>query len=705
MNVKEGDKKGLGVFERSRTEVRSRGAFARGIDTGAVILGFLLGGCHTVFGAYPLGIAFASALPERVWYALVGAAFGSLLRGEEGIIYAMATLLSVLLRVIVSGAKTSSPTDDADLEPIRRVFAEGVGLRVSCAVIGGFVCALYEVLLFGMSWTTVLYGVSMVMFSGIGCAVFSCAFGHGIGVNDLLFSRGRLFTRRKTSRERLSLLLFRVGALALIFSVSLSLVKLDLFGINMAYVFAAAITMLCAKRFGALYGAVTGFIASVGISGIYSPALLLGGAALGALFTLGSWCAIAVGAVVTAIWCAYVGGVSGFLTVLPEFLIASLLMMPLFRHLEREREPAGAESVKRRATDMVGTMALSYRNGKDSVAGRIGAAMDGMARSVRTYLGASDLLPASFFARITKETASADAEERELDEDRTDKLEAVLSDYGFSEGVARCFGKRRPYVICAAEDKDGDRISSSEFRRRLSEASGVALCEPEYYRRSEMVVMVAECRPSYVITGAFATKNGTRSAISGDTAALFESENKVYHALISDGMGSGEEAKRTSEFVSSFMKSGLDTGASVSSLIGAINITVRARAEECGASIDLFSFDLVTGEASFVKSGASPSFIKRGTSLFRIRSRTLPVGVMSEVDAERIGASVEVGDLIIMISDGVSADAEAPWLINLLHLCPGGTLEDYAQTILAEAERQSGAEDDATVVVLRVGKK
>ena len=705
MNVKEGDRKGLGIFAERTESVRARGGFARTVDAGAVILGFLLGGCHTLFGAYPLGIALVSALPERVWYALIGAAVGSLLRGEEGIIYAMATLLSVLLRIIVSGAKRSSEDGNKDAPTERALFSESVGLRASCAVIGGFVCALYEILLFGFGWMGVLYGAAMIIISGAATLVFSCAFRHGIGVKELIFSHGRIFARRRSAKERTSLVLFKVGVASIIFSVSLSLTRFDLFGINMAYVFASAITMIAAKRFGALYGAVTGFIASVGVSGVFSPSLLLSGAALGVLFPIGAWCAVAAGAAAASVWCGYVGGVSGFLTVLPEFLIASLLTMPLFRYLEREREPAGAESVKRRATDMVGTMALSYRNGKDSVAGRIGAAMDGMARSVRTYLGASDLLPASFFARITKETASADAEERELDEDRTDKLEAVLSDFGFSEGVARCFGKRRPYVICAAEDKDGDRISSSEFRRRLSEASGVALCEPEYYRRSEMVVMVAECRPSYVLTGAFATKNGTRSAISGDTAALFESENKVYHALISDGMGSGEEAKRTSEFVSSFMKSGLDTGASVSSLIGAINTTVRARAEECGASIDLFSFDLVTGEASFVKSGASPSFIKRGTSLFRIRSRTLPVGVMSEVDAERIGASVEDGDLIIMISDGISTDAEAPWLINLLHLCPGGSLEDYAQAILAEAERQSGAEDDATVVVLRVGKK
>jgi stage II sporulation protein E len=220
-----------------------------------------------------------------------------------------------------------------------------------------------------------------------------------------------------------------------------------------------------------------------------------------------------------------------------------------------------------------------------------------------------------------------------------------------------------------------------------------------------MVVMVSECRCAYTLDGGYATAKGTRAEISGDTAALFETEGKNAYALISDGMGSGEEAKRTSEFVSSFLRASLETGASVSSLIGAVNATARARGEECGASIDLFSLDLVTGEAFFVKSGAAPSFIKRGTSLFRIRSKTLPVGVMSEVDAERIGTSVEDGDIIIMMSDGVSADAEAPWLIELLHRPNSRSLKDYASYILTEAERINGEDDDRTVLVLRIGKK
>ena len=701
MNVKEGDKKKGGAVFEKRGTAKVRGAYSRAVDAGAAALGFLFGGCHIAFGAYPLGIALVSSLPTRAWYALAGVVLGSLLRAEAGIIYAMAALLSVLLRIIISGAKPSSEGDEGSA---RVLFGESLPLRVCSAVISSFVPALYEILLVGISWAGVLYGAAMMLLSGIGCALFSCAFYHGVGVRDLIFSHNRIFSRRESGKARIALLLFKLGLLSFIFATSLSFSRFSLFGIDLSYVFASAITMLAAKRFGAVYGAAVGFVSAVGVSGIYSPAFLLCGTALGILFPFGAWTALAVGAVLSSVWCAYVGGVSGFLTVLPEFSIASLLMMPLFRYLEREREPERSDSVKRRATDMVGTMALSYRDRREALSFSIEAALLEMSRSVKEYLGGSDAIPTALIAKMIGDAAKADAREREMNEGVTDKLEALLAERGFFGGVIRGFGIRRPYVICAAEDRDGDRISSPAFLKEIEEVLGAPLRSPEYYRRADMVVMVAECRPAFSLEGAYAGGRGERSDISGDTLRIFETENNMAWGIISDGMGSGEEARRTSEFIASFLADSLGTGASVSSIIDILNSTIRARGEECGASVDLFSLDLISGEAFFVKSGAAPSFIKRGRSLFKIASTTLPVGVMSAVDAERIGASVADGDYVIMLSDGVAAEGDAPWLVELLNRPNKRPLREYAEYILREAENTLGKEDDRSVMVLKIKK-
>ena len=77
---------------------------------------------------------------------------------------------------------------------------------------------------------------------------------------------------------------------------------------------------------------------------------------------------------------------------------------------------------------------------------------------------------------------------------------------------------------------------------------------------------------------------------------------------------------------------------------------------------------------------------------------------MSAVDAERIGASVADGDYVIMLSDGVAAEGDAPWLVELLNRPNKRSLREYAEYILREAENALGKEDDRSVMVLKIKK-
>ena len=134
-----------------------------------------------------------------------------------------------------------------------------------------------------------------------------------------------------------------------------------------------------------------------------------------------------------------------------------------------------------------------------------------------------------------------------------------------------------------------------------------------------------------------------------------------------------------------------------------LNYIVRRRGEECSATVDLFEVDLINGDAVFIKSGAAPSFVKRGSSIFRIRSETAPIGLMSSIDAERMRVEIKDGDYVIMLSDGVSSSPEdAPWLIELLAEDPKPTLKEYAEHILSAAVRNSHTGDDMTVLVTRI---
>ena len=149
----------------------------------------------------------------------------------------------------------------------------------------------------------------------------------------------------------------------------------------------------------------------------------------------------------------------------------------------------------------------------------------------------------------------------------------------------------------------------------------------------------------------------------------------------------------------------LTSDENINSALRATNHLIRHCGEECSATVDLFSFDLLTGEAKFTKCGAAPSFIKRDGSLFRIKSSTAPIGLMKEVDSERIRVEVKSGDYIIMVSDGVYLlPDDAVWLFEFLSRPAPESPKDFAEEILAAAKRSSGIEDDITVSVLRLFK-
>jgi len=137
---------------------------------------------------------------------------------------------------------------------------------------------------------------------------------------------------------------------------------------------------------------------------------------------------------------------------------------------------------------------------------------------------------------------------------------------------------------------------------------------------------------------------------------------------------------------------------------------------ECSATVDLFELDLMSGAASFVKSGAAPTYIARQGTVYKVSSRTMPVGIIKEADARITRFDTKKGDVIVMISDGCCHDSEdCPWLVEYLcDLSSGKKAIDAGQSvceslkdeILKEAINNfpEGVEkDDISVSVIMVG--
>lgn len=703
----------LGDMLRSQIESRRavpRGALRLFADLSAVAVGFLFASCHLIFGSYPLAIALVAVLPQSVWLALIGAVIGSLVLGRVGVIYGMICILVVFLRVVISGGDKHNASDGATSGGA--LFSENVALRMSSATIGGFVAAVYEILLEGISLATVTFGACMIIIPAVLVFGFSGLFEAGIGVRDLLVGGRSIFVCREGSkRTRFELIMFRVAAALFIVFISLSLMKYVVFGINVSLIFAAAVTLFCAKRFGALYALSCGFLSSFAASGAQTVGFALLGVGAGALFSFGHWYAIFGGGLLLSAWGAYSGGVSGFLSIFPEYILGAVMLIPLYKFIEREESPEDEDTVTRQATDMVGTMALAFRNEKRCDMERLEAALSSLAPTVNAYTdddAGGSAMSFALLAKMMNEARLSYEREREMDEQLSEGLTAVFSECGFPGGVIRAFGDRRKHFIMAGEDGDGLRITAPELKAKIEGVAGVKLSTPEYFRRGNMVLMECETASSYKILSGYASAPSDSGEVTGDSMRVFSSEDNCSYAIICDGMGTGEIAGRTSAFVCELLSSLLGAGASVATMLHLANTILRSGGtevrEECSTTVDLFEMDTVSGEAVFTKCGAAPSYIKRKNSLFRIKSETMPLGLLKSVDAERIRAEVSDGDYIVMMSDGISRpDTEdTPWLVELLNKPFSGEVSALAELILKEAIRNNARRDDMSVAVLKV---
>ena len=134
-------------------------------------------------------------------------------------------------------------------------------------------------------------------------------------------------------------------------------------------------------------------------------------------------------------------------------------------------------------------------------------------------------------------------------------------------------------------------------------------------------------------------------------------------------------------------------------------IKVRVLGEEEEATtVDIFSLDRLSGEAVFYKSAAAPSYIKRGESIYRIKSETVPLGLTKELDTEKSRVEVKSGDYIIILSDGLSGsnDSDTAMLLEYLNKARFDSVTDFAEGILDAAVKRSGVSDDMTVTVIKL---
>jgi len=197
---------------------------------------------------------------------------------------------------------------------------------------------------------------------------------------------------------------------------------------------------------------------------------------------------------------------------------------------------------------------------------------------------------------------------------------------------------------------------------------------------------------------------------SGDSYSAIELRNGSHLLALSDGMGSGERARRESAATVGLLEDFIESGFDKELAVRMINtVLVLKSSEESFSTLDICAVDMYTGQAEFIKIGATETYVLRGGQVAIIRSSSLPIGMLNDVDLEITRRQLQHDDIIVMATDGVTTAGEQDWIKQALKNCKYSNPQDVADYLLEEAEKRSVAgdvpKDDMTVLAARVWEK
>ena len=197
--------------------------------------------------------------------------------------------------------------------------------------------------------------------------------------------------------------------------------------------------------------------------------------------------------------------------------------------------------------------------------------------------------------------------------------------------------------------------------------------------------------------------------VSGDALDQFCDTGGRAQMLLCDGMGTGRAAAVDGQMAAKLTAQLLQAGFAAESAARLVNVALGLKnaGQESGATLDLLTLDLYTGRAGLFKAGAAPSFLCRAGVVRTLDGASLPMGVLPTVTGRSTALTLDVGDTVMMVSDGALCDGSA-WLCDQLTLSTrlGQSPQQTAEAVAASAVRRSGArQDDITVAIVRLERQ
>ena len=274
-------------------------------------------------------------------------------------------------------------------------------------------------------------------------------------------------------------------------------------------------------------------------------------------------------------------------------------------------------------------------------------------------------------------------------------------------------GRRQIFLTMRA--RSGQCISMNEIAQILSGICGCSMVPSEGSRcivngEYHTVHFVEDV--SYQMLYGAARLTREEEKVSGDNYIFHREEGGKFVMCLSDGMGSGMEACKESEIVVELLEQFLESGFSQETAARMVNSALVLNGREgMFSTVDICAVDLYTGICSFLKAGASATFIKRDHWVEAISSESLAAGLVQQIDFETASRKLYHGDYLIMMTDGVldalPMEREEETMKEIIMDVQEETPREISRGILERVLGYSDyrARDDMTVLVAGMWKK
>lgn len=487
-------------------------------------------------------------------------------------------------------------------------------------------------------------------------------------LNEAIQSKNLVLKREPLPQKQLSAVLVSVC----VFLISLE--NIEISGLS-PFRALAIFCILCAAKWlgvsgGSICGGAMGFAMSIG-SGIpfLGSAYTFGGMLAGLLSPAGRLAQACAFAICNAITVLMNTGEQNLWPPLLEAALAtvSFVLMPqkFFSALSvyftgRQKLPE-FETMKKALLMRIS----GVKNGLEEVAD----AVEQIAKKLSDFGNNSDNVQHSEVKQLVRDQFSVLAmavgdvsqivcEETRFDTAAAARIGCVMESYGINPKEIICSETGGISRIEIRAEKIKGKLSRSALMSDMETACGYKLNSPTVREEKSETMMTFVKKPQLNLRIGKAQFTANDGSLCGDSLDCFFDKNGNQIIVISDGMGTGPKAAVDGAVAAWLFGKLLVAGLNFDSALRLSNSALIVKSEdETLATIDAVKIDLHTGKTEFFKAGASNSFVCKGKKVYSFGKPSMPLGILREIEFNKEETTLDKGDVLLMMSDGVGTAA------------------------------------------------